>query len=285
VAPSITDLSQHRIQAGESHFVFVHGTGLEHVTAAQVGDTAVDHRVDGTGDNATVTLTIPDDFPPGNHWVVVTAGNERSDCVDGSQALEVLAPGGGDDDHLVPELTGIVPEEIVLGEDADYWLIGSGLTSVIAVMSGNDAFRFEGYDDSRLRVSIGAAFHADPGAEVVFEVHGAHGQPATLSVPTRGRPAETEPGLLVLSVEPDVLGPDGGAITVRGGYFKYDTEVFLGPVECTDVDVVDEGILRATAPSLAEHVGEALTVLIRSPAHNEGAFATNNPVTVTVAPE
>jgi hypothetical protein len=285
VAPSISDLSQHRIEAGETHAVFVHGSGLEHVTAAQVGDQAVDHRVDGTGDTATVTLTIPDDFPPGNHWVIVWAGNEPSDCVDASQGLEVLAPGGGDDDHLVPELTGITPEEIVLGEDGDYWLVGSGLTSVITVMIGSDAFRFEGYDDARLRVSIGAGLHAEPGGDVIVEVHGAHGQPATLSVPTRGRPAETEPGLLVLSVEPDVLGPDGGDITVHGGYFKYDTEVFLGSVQCTDVDVVDEGILRATAPSLADHIGEALTVLIRSQAHNEGAFASNDPVTVTVSPD
>jgi hypothetical protein len=278
MAPVIEGLSQHRVAKGDMDRIYVNGSGFTGATGVQIGDAwGGDHVVDG---DVVITVSVPD-LEPGAYWVVVHgADGEQSACDGPNQTLEILAGGDGEG-ALAPQLWGITPEEIVVGEANTYWLSGEGLTNVMSVRCGADACAFEGYDDASLKIDIGADLGVTAGEDVKIEVLSPRGDSAELMVPTRGRPGDAPYGVSLFRCEPDRLGPDGGDFTIIGTGFGADAQVWLGDVECSPVDIVDEGTLRATAPSLVEHVGATLTALVIS--NGQQSVSTEAKVTVLEA--
>src|SRR5262245_37635523 len=276
MAPVIEGLSQHRVTKGEIDRIFVNGTGFTGATGVQIGDQwGNDHVVDG---DTTITVSIPE-LEPGAYWVVVhSPDGEQSSCDGASQTIEIVAAedGGG---AVAPKLSGITPEEIVVGEENTYWLSGEGLTGVISARAGAHACEFQGYDDTQLMITVSADLGVQPGEQVKVEVMNSRGESAELMVPTRGRPGDAPTGVSLFRCEPDTLGVDGGEFTLIGTGFGADAQVWLGDVECYGVDVVDDGTLKAIAPNLSDQVGSTLTAFVIS--NGQQSVSTEAKVTVT----
>jgi IPT/TIG domain len=275
MAPVIEGLSQHRVTKGEIDRIFVNGTGFTGATGVQIGDEwGGDHVVDG---DTIITVSIPD-LAPGAYWVVVhSPDGEQSSCDGPRQTLEILD--GAEGSAAEPKLSGITPEEIVVGEENSYWLSGEGLTGVTSARAGAHACEFQGYDDTQLMITVSADLGVQAGEEVKVEVMNSHGVSAELMVPTRGRPGDAPYGVSLIRVEPDTIGADGGEFTLIGTGFGADAQVWLGDVECYGVDVVDEGTLRAVAPNLSDQVGSTLTAFVIS--NGQQSVSTEAKVTVT----
>jgi hypothetical protein len=273
MAPVIEGLSQHRVTKGEIDRIYLNGTGFTGTTGVQIGDEwGGDHVVDG---DIVITVSIPD-LAPGAYWVVVhSPDGETSSCDGPSQTLEILEAGDG---AVPPTLSGIVPEEIVVGEANTYWLTGAGLTGVISVRAGAHACAFEGYDDAQLKIDVSADLGVTAGEDVKVEVITSSGASAELMIPTRGRPGETPYGVSLFRVEPDTIGADGGEFTLIGTGFGADAQVWLGDVECYGVDIVDGGTLKAIAPNLSDQVGSTLTALVIT--NGQQSVSTDAKVTV-----
>jgi hypothetical protein len=157
--------------------IYVSGSGFTGATGVQIGDAWGGDPV-GDGD-VVITVSVPD-LAPGSYWVVVHgADGEQSACDGPNQTLEILAGGDGEG-ALAPQLWGITPEEIVVGEANTYWLSGEGLTNVMGVRCGAHACAFEGCDDASLKIDISADLGVTAGEDVKIEVLGPGGAKVTV---------------------------------------------------------------------------------------------------------
>jgi IPT/TIG domain len=267
VAPRISSLSVREVGEGDNRSIFINGEEFREITAVWFGEEwSRDYRVDG---DSVITALVPE-LPAGSYYVVLqTADGSYSETHD-QCVIEVKAASAG---PVAAELSleSITPSAIYIGAEANYWVKGTGMLGVSAVMLGSSACTFAATDDQTLVITV-------PG--VVREVPRS-GDAASLSVETAGPDPVVEPTLSfsVWGATPAELPVDGGILTLEGDGLDSATEVWLGGVACTIVEQ-SQLRLRVSVPSLAGNEGSELVATV---VNNEAAASNASGVGVRVA--
>jgi IPT/TIG domain len=278
VAPRISSLSVREVGEGDNRSIFVNGEEFREITAVWFGEEwSRDYRVDG---ETVITAVVPA-LPAGSYYVVLqTADGAYSETHD-QCVIEVKAASAG---PVAAELSleSITPSAIYIGAEATYWVKGTGMLGVSAVMLGSSACTFAATDDQTLVITVPEVVReVTPGTNATLWVYPRSGDAASLSVETAGPDPVVEPTLSfsVWAAIPAELPVDGGILTLEGDGLDSATEVWLGGVACTIVEQ-SQLRLRVSVPSLAGNEGSELIATV---VNNEAAASNASGVGVRVA--
>lgn len=277
VAPRITSLSVREVGEGDNRSIFINGEDFREITAVWFGaEWSRDYRVDG---DSVITAVVPD-VPAGSYYVVLqTADGSYSETHD-QCVIEVKSAASGPVAAAL-SLDSVTPSVIYIGAESTYWVKGTGMLGVSAVMLGSSACPFAATDDQTLVITVPEVVRdVTPGTNATLWVYPRSGDALSLSVATAGPEPTVEPArsFSVWAVTPAELPVDGGIVTLEGDGLDSATEVWLGNVATTIVEQ-SQLRLRVSVPSLTGNEGQELLATV---VNNEAAASNASGVGVRV---
>jgi hypothetical protein len=263
-------LSVREVNEGAGQRLYVNGEDFREVTAVWFGDVwSRDYRVDGT---SVITAEVPS-LTPGAYYVVVQSGdNEYSDTHD-QCVIEVRATSDGDVAAAL-RLDSITPDSITLGRSADYWVKGTGMLGVSAVMLGSSACTFSATDDETLVVTVPEQPRDVNERTTSLWIYPKRGDALSLTVNVATGPsaAPDDPvvAFMVWGASPSEVPAAGGQVTLEGDGLTDATRALLGDVDCI-ITSQERGRLVLQVPPLDGFAGQFLVATVVS----DSAVASN----------